>query len=221
MYCHTKLLAMLAFGFILGPLFLRAKYLLVQLKDEINVDRYNDPVRAIKPIINKTQSRRVECGNDAECDALYGDEKDSCNEQGECEVYTCGHDNMLECLIRYGVGDKGFCDPFTNTCIEMDENWQQCFEQGNCHEFCSTRNCNARGGDGPIVEVPCKSTEGMCDIPFIWEGKTYYTFASVWNGYWCPIAKRSDGTFDNKGDLYNKWGWAVKSFNWENCKTPE
>ena len=32
-------------------------------------------------------------------------------------VYTCGHDNMLECLIRYGVGDKGFCDPFTNTCI--------------------------------------------------------------------------------------------------------
>merc|ERR1712198_817579 len=108
MYCHTKLLAMLAFGFILGPLFLRAKYLLVQLKDEINVDRYNDPVRAIKPIINKSQSRRVECGNDAECDAVYGDEKDSCNAQGECEVYTCGHDNMLECLIRYGVGDKGF-----------------------------------------------------------------------------------------------------------------
>ena len=70
----------------------------------------------------------------------------------------------------------------------MDENWQQCFEQGNCHEFCATRNCNARGGDGPIVEVPCKSTEGLCDIPFIWEGKTYYTFASVWNGYWCPIA---------------------------------
>lgn len=31
-----------------------------------------------------------ECGSDAECDALYGDEKDVCNAQGECEgiVFT-------------------------------------------------------------------------------------------------------------------------------------
>ena len=102
----------------------------------------------------------------------------------------------------------------------MDETWDKCFTQGNCEEFCATRNCGGKGGDGAIVAVPCKSSEGLCDIPFIWEGKTYYTMASAWNGYWCPIFTRSDGTFDNEGDLYNKWGWADKSFNWENCKTP-
>ena len=104
----------------------------------------------------------------------------------------------------------------------MDETWDKCYIQGNCDDFCATRNCNGvDGGDeGPIVTVPCKSKEGLCAIPFIYEGVTYNTMYPGWNGYWCPIETRSDGTFDNTGDLYNKWGWADTTFNWANCKTP-